>query len=358
MIRSQRLTVGIMAPVDAGKTTLSEAVLYNGGTIRALGRVDHKDAFLDTYDLEKKRGITIFAKQAEFSVGNREFTLLDTPGHMDFSAETERTLQVLDIAVLLVSAADGITAYTKTLWKILKKHMLPTFIFVNKMDSSGADGEKIYESIRETFGSECVDLGRCDEEDIVICDEKLLENHLAGEKITDGDLRNLVRRRRIFPVFFGSALKNENIMPLMEAFERYTENIAYPDEFGARVYKISRDAQGTRLTHMKITGGTISPKDIIEDTGEKIDRIRVYNGSGFTEPKKVQAGDICAVAGLNETFCGQSLGCDDSTFIAEMEPVLSYRIIFPDGTDVHDMYVKLKQLEEEEPQLRIEWDEE
>lgn len=358
MIKSDRLTIGILAPVDAGKTTLSECLLYNSGSIRKIGRVDHKDAFLDTYALEKERGITVFSKQAEFVLGKRKFTLLDTPGHMDFSAEMERTLQVLDAAILLVSAADGVTAYTKTLWQLLKKYRLPVFIFVNKMDQAGSDRDKVYGMLRDVLSGECIDLENCDEEEIVVCDEKLLDRHLAGEHVRPEDITGLVTKRALFPVYFGSALKNENVSGLIYALENFTVPKAYPDEFGARVFKISRDEAGNRLTHMKITGGTLSAREILADTGEKIDRIRIMNGAKYTEVRQVSAGDVCACLGLSDTFCGQSLGCDVSVYIPEMTPVLSYRILFSDDEDVHDMLMKLKMIEEEEPQLHIQWDEE
>lgn len=358
MIKSDKLTIGITAPVDAGKTTLSECLLFNSGSIRKIGRVDHKNAFLDNYELEKQRGITIFSKQAEFALGNKKFTLLDTPGHIDFSAEMERTLQVLDYAILIVSAPDGVTAYTRTLWNLLSQYRVPVFIFVNKMDQSGADRNRVYDNIRKMLSSECIDLESCDEEELVVCDEKLLEKHLEGGHVTDEDIRKLISWRRIFPVYFGSALKNDNIQALSDALENLTLLRAYPDEFGARVFKISRDASGNRLTHMKITGGSLSAKEMLADTGEKIDRIRIMNGLRFTEPKEVKAGDVCACLGISSTFCGQSLGCDTSRFIPEMTPVLSYRVILPEGADVHDMLMKLRQIQEEEPQLAIEWDEE
>lgn len=357
MIKSDKLTIGILAPVDAGKTTLSECILYHTGSIRKMGRVDHQDAFLDTFSLEKQRGITIFSKQAVFSLGRKEFTLLDTPGHVDFSAEMERTLQVLDYAILIISAADGVTAYTKTLWGLLKQYRIPTFIFVNKMDQSGVERDKIYGQIQSVLSSECLDLETCDEEEIVVCDEHLLDKHLNGEKITDEDISKLILNRRAFPVFFGSALKNDGTEEFIKAIEKYSVTKAYPDEFGAKVFKITRDDQGNRLTHVKITGGRVKAKEVIEELSEKADRIRIYNGAKFTEPSEAGPGTICAIMGFTSTYCGQNIGCEKSKFIPELTPVLSYRVLLPEGTDAHDMLIKMKMLEEEEPQLHIEWEE-
>ncbi len=364
---SNYLCLGIVAHVDSGKTTLAEAVLYQTGQLRRLGRVDHRDAFLDTDEMEKNRGITIFSKQAEFPLGERTVTLLDTPGHVDFSAEMERTLQVLDCAVLVISAADGITGHVNTLWKLLEKYQVPVFIFVNKMDQPGADGAEILRTLKKSLGEGCVNmmppkqgekaavLSADWQEELAVCDEALLERYLEGEAVREEDVRSLVCRRRAFPCFFGSALRLEGVEELLAGLEKYAPRPAYPEPFGARVYKISRDGQGSRLTHMKITGGRLRVKDVIG--GEKADQIRIYSGAGYRTAEEVTAGCICAVTGLAQTYCGQGLGEENWSWKPVLEPVLTYRLLLPEESDIHGALGKIRQLEEEEPGLHVVWDE-
>ncbi len=354
MLKTDRITIGITAPVDAGKTTLSEALLYHAGSIRQAGRVDHQNAFLDTHSLEKKRGITIFSKQAVFEPGKRTVTLLDTPGHMDFSAEMERTLQVLDYAVLLVSAADGVTGYVNTLWGLLSEYEIPVFIFVNKMDQPGTDRRRLLDMLREKLDDRCLPPEKSCYEDIALSDEQTMEEYLETGTITDDRLAALVSSRKLFPVYFGSALRMQGTEDFLEGLDRLMISPEYDEEFGARVYKISRDAQGSRLTHMKITGGSLRAKQLIPECGEKIQQIRIYQGAKFTEIQEACAGTVCAVTGLGGTYCGQGLGTAKELYFPVMNPVLSYRVILPEGCDVHDAFVKLSQLAEEDPQLNIE----
>lgn len=445
-MRNRKLVVGVLAHVDAGKTTLAESILYTSGSIRKLGRVDHKDAFLDTDSQERDRGITIFSKQAEFSWKGMDITLLDTPGHVDFSAEMERTLQVLDYAVLVISGADGVQGHVMTLWRLLERYQVPVFIFVNKMDQPGTEAEALLAEIKSRLGEGCVAFGRQDEafyEDIAVCDEELLERYLAAEvseqitstgmtgdnaaiadsKVTagnaaivdgtetadnaaiaggaaatdesriiaggavidNGTITTLIRQRKIFPCFFGSALKVEGVTELLDGLDAYTRMPAYGEAFGARVYKISRDAQGNRLTHVKITGGALKVKQTIQihgsgvmhDAGrqygarsamdraaesgtvleEKVDQIRIYSGSKYQVEQEVSAGSICALTGPVSTFCGAGLGAEQESTIPLLEPVMTYRIVLPEGCDVHRMYNELCQLEEEEPQLHMVWKE-
>ena len=361
----KQLILGILAHVDAGKTTLSEALLYTTGNIRKLGRVDHKDAFLDTYSLERERGITIFSKQAQLKWKNKNeeinMTLLDTPGHVDFSAEMERTLQVLDYGILVVSGSDGVQGHTETLWKLLKRYNIPTFIFVNKMDLAGNDKNHIMENLKSRLDTNCVDFSDYEKSDdnflenIATCDENVLENYMDTGEISNEEITNLIAERKVFPCFYGSALKLEGIELLLNAMANLTKNKSYPDEFGARVYKISRDSQGNRLTHMKITGGVLKVKDVIND--EKVNQIRIYSGSKFETKDSVKSGEVCVVTGLENTRPGQGIGAEFEESVPVLEPVLTYQIILPEGCDAHSTFNKLKQLEEEDPQLDIVWNE-
>ena len=361
----KQLILGILAHVDAGKTTLSEALLYTTGNIRKLGRVDHKDAFLDTYSLERERGITIFSKQAQLKWKNENeeinMTLLDTPGHVDFSAEMERTLQVLDYGILVVSGSDGVQGHTETLWKLLKRYNIPTFIFVNKMDLAGSDKNHIMENLKSRLDTNCVDFSDYEKSDdnflenVATCDENALENYMDTGEISNEEITNLIAERKVFPCFFGSALKLDGIELLLNAMANLTKNKSYSDEFGARVYKISRDSQGNRLTHMKVTGGVLKVKDVIND--EKVNQIRIYSGNKFETKDSVKAGEVCAVTGLENTRPGQGIGNQEGESIPVLEPVLTYQIILPEGCDAHNTFNKLKQLEEEDPQLDIVWNE-
>lgn len=375
---NKKLVVGILAHVDAGKTTLAESILYTSGSIRKLGRVDHKDAFLDTDRQERDRGITIFSKQAFFSWRDIDITLLDTPGHVDFSAEMERTLQILDYAVLVVSGSDGIQSHVSTLWRLLARYQVPVFLFINKMDQPGTDAERLMAEMKDRLDERCVAFGRQDAafyEDVAVCDEEVLAQYLAedGEGvIDDAVITKLVENRKIFPCFFGSALRVEGVTELLDGLAAYTRMPFYGEAFGARVYKISRDAQGNRLTHVKITGGTLKVKQTICTHGrgrkneesicaadnvqeEKIDQIRIYSGDKYTVIQEAAAGCVCALAGPETTFSGEGLGAEESNTIPILEPVMTYRVVLPDGVDVHRMYDMLCQLEEEEPQLHIVW---
>ena len=359
----EKLVIGILAHVDAGKTTLSEGILYLTGKIRKLGRVDHKDAYLDTYNLERERGITIFSKQAEFELGNRGITLLDTPGHVDFSAEMERTLQVLDYAILVINGADGVQGHTMTLWRLLARYQIPTFLFINKMDQDGTDKEKLLAELKKRLTDNCVDFtwGKSDLqsqflEDISVCDEELLEKYLETEEISTADIQKVIKERKLFPCFFGSALKMTGVEEFLHGLEKYCETPTYPSEFGAKVFKIARDDQGNRLSYMKITGGTLKVKELLTDT-EKADQIRIYSGAKFELAKEAPAGTICAVTGLSQTHPGQGFGIERESEMPVLEPVLNYRILLPEDCDVHQMLKKLKELEEEEPELHIVWNE-
>ena len=359
----KHICVGIVAHVDSGKTTLSENILYRTGSIRTMGRVDHGNTSLDTFGIERQRGITVFSKQAEFSLGDNAYTLLDTPGHVDFSAEMERTLQVLDYAVLVVSGADGIQGHAATLWRLLERYDIPTFIFVNKMDQTGVEKGGVMNQLQTRFSSGCMDMCCADQEELALLDEDIMERYLGGEHITDDDIRHLIRNRRLFPCYFGSALRDTGIGEFLEAFGKYTVTPEYSDEFGAKVFKITRDGQGNRLTHMKITGGSLKVKDFLRGTSvhdgqpwqEKADQIRVYSGEKYTSVNQVYAGQVCAVTGLTATRSGEGLGIEEHSAAPYLEPVLTYRIILPSGCDTHGMLLKLRQLEEEEPQLHIVW---
>lgn len=355
----KHLCVGLLAHVDAGKTTLAESLLYQSGSIRKRGRVDHGDTFLDTFALERSRGITIFSKQAEMQWEHQNITLLDTPGHVDFSAEMERTLQVLDYAILVISGADGVQGHIHTFWSLLKQYQIPVFIFVNKMDQPGTERFKILAELHQKLDEGCVDFG--DETEVLwdalaMCDEVLMERYLEKGRLEASEIQRAIQKRQVFPCYFGSALKMEGIDALQKGMAQYMECPAYTEDFGARVYKISRDEQGNRLTHLKITGGTLKVKMLLE-TGEKADQIRIYSGSHFRNVQEIGAGGICAVTGLTKTYAGQGIGIEGVGTEPVLEPVLNYQIVLPDGVNVHDMYLKLKQLEEEEPQLQIVWDE-
>ena len=359
-MKNNQLVVGILAHVDAGKTTLAESILYLSGNIRKLGRVDHGDAFLDTYELERQRGITIFSKQAEVVWKEKKITLLDTPGHVDFSAEMERTLQVLDYAILVISGADGVQGHVQTLWKLLKRYEIPVFLFINKMDQEGTDKEAILVELQKRLDEKCIDFSNQDEdsfvESLAMCDEVLLEKYLDGERISEKEIQNAIQERQIFPCYFGSALKMQGVEAFLDDFERLTISLEYPEEFGAKVYKISRDKQGNRLTHLKITGGTLKVKTLLKEE-EKVDQIRIYSGTGYTTVPEIEAGCVCTVTGLNSTYCGEGLGIEGTSSAPMLEPVLTYQILLPEGCDVHGMFLKLKQLEEEEPELHIVWNE-
>ena len=359
-------SAGLLAHVDAGKTTLSEALLYVSGARRTLGRVDHRDAYLDTHTLERARGITIFSKQARLETENRELTLVDTPGHVDFSAETERTLPVLDCAVLVISGTDGVQAHTLTLWRLLERYHVPTFLFVNKMDLPGMEREKLLQQLQEQLSVACVDFGAPREEleeQCAMCDEALLENYLESGTVTDGNIRGLIARRKLFPCCFGSALKLEGVELLLEALDSYGPEPEYPAEFRARVYKISRDPQGNRLTWLKVTGGSLKVRTVVhyvnsrgETKEEKLVQLRLYSADKFTAPEEVSAGQIAAVTGLTETFAGQALGAEPAGLAYALEPVMTYRVNLPRGCDPALTLPKLRLLEEEDPQLRLLWE--
>ena len=359
-MKNNQLVVGILAHVDAGKTTLAESILYLSGNIRKLGRVDHGDAFLDTYELERQRGITIFSKQAEVAWKEKKITLLDTPGHVDFSAEMERTLQVLDYAILVISGADGVQGHVQTLWKLLKCYEIPVFLFINKMDQDGTDKEAILAELQKRLDEKCIDFSNQDEdsfvESLAMCDEVLLEKYLDGERISEKEIQNAIQKRQAFPCYFGSALKMQGVEAFLDDFERLTILPEYPKSFGAKVYKISRDKQGNRLTHLKITGGTLKVKTLLKEE-EKVDQIRIYSGTGYTTVPEIEAGCVCTVTGLDSTYCGDGLGIEETSSAPMLEPVLTYQILLPEGCDVHGMFLKLKQLEEEEPELHIVWNE-
>lgn len=388
------ICIALLAHVDAGKTTLSEGLLYTSGAIRKLGRVDNKNAFLDTFELERERGITIFSKQAVFPVENLEVTLLDTPGHVDFSAEMERTLQVLDAAVLVVSGADGVQGHTETLWHLLSRYQVPVFLFVNKMDQEGTDAAKLMEELKKRLDENCVDFSGCPEaffENIAMCDESVLDAFLETGTVSDREIRKLILERKLFPCFFGSALKLSGVEAFLKALSRYAPIRSYPEAFGAKVYKISRDDQGNRLTYLKVTGGRLRVKDLLTNRRmagadasgeeknakrakeacpeihgsegekdiweEKVNQIRIYSGAKFETAEEVRAGTVCAVTGLTKTFPGEGLGIEAESGMPVLEPVLTYQIQLPPDCDVPVMLRHLRQLEEEEPLLHIVWNE-
>ena len=353
----KKLTSGILAHVDAGKTTLSEGLLYAAGALRTLGRVDHGDAFLDTEALERERGITIFAKQAVLDCGGTHITLLDTPGHVDFSAEAERTLQVLDYAILVISGTDGVQGHTRTLWRLLERYGVPTFLFINKMDLAGADRAALLTDLQKSFGA-CVDLSAEPnerDEHAALTDEAALEELLERGALSDDTLAALISARKIFPCCFGSALKNEGVAEFLQLLTRFTREPARGADFGARVFKISRDAQGTRLTHLKVTGGTLRAKTQLPCG--KADQLRLYSGAKFRPLDAAGAGEVVAVTGLADTYPGQGLGAEADGEKPVLQSVLTYRILLPDGTDAHTVLPKLRELEDEDPMLRIVWEE-
>ena len=369
----EKLTLGILAHVDAAKTTLAESILYLRGSIRKIGRVDHGDAFLDNYELERSRGITIFSKQARLTLGNREVTLLDTPGHVDFSAEMERTLQVLDAAVLVISGADGVQGHVETLWKLLKYYQIPVFLFVNKMDQEGTDREKLLSELKKRLDGNCVDFNQEETdyaafaEEAAMSDEKLLEEYLESGSVDRKLLKKAIADRKLFPCFFGSALKIQGVEELLKGLETYASTSPYRKNFSARVYKISRDEAGNRLTHLKVTGGVLKVKmpltnrrEGLEESEiweEKADQIRLYSGAGYQAVNEAGPGSICAVTGLSRTFAGEGLGEEAEGNLPILEPVLTYRIELPEGTNVHETFLKLLKLEEEIPELHIVWNE-
>jgi len=359
----KKLIIGILAHVDAGKTTLSESILYLSGRIGKLGRVDNKDAYLDNYELERARGITIFSKQAIFEINGVQITLLDTPGHVDFSAEMERTLQVLDYAVLVISGADGVQGHTKTLWRLLDMYHIPVFVFVNKMDQNGTDKYKLMEEMRKQLDDGCIEFGQAAKagfyDQLAMCDETLMEAYLEKGYLDDDQIRKAVRDRKVFPCFFGSALRLEGVDQLLQGIAEYAVIPSYPDEFGAKVFKITRDEQGNRLTHMKLTGGRLRVRDLLTNGSweEKVNQIRLYSGQKFEAVNESEAGSVFAVTGLTQTRPGEGLGMEAASDAPILEPVLSYRIILPEGCDPRMMLPKLRQLEEEEPELNIVWEE-
>ena len=356
----KRLVIGILAHVDSGKTTLSEGLLYNAGEIKRLGRVDHKDAFLDTDTIERERGITIFSKQAQICLADCEFTLIDTPGHVDFCAEAERTLAVLDYAILVISASDGVQSHTRTLWKMISAHNIPTFIFVNKTDLENSGKEQLMSEIRKYLSDSAVDF-TCERDDILeeiaMCDEEILESFASGGNVSDEMIAQGIGMRKIIPCYFGSALKNEGVAEFLHGINRYTQNISYSDEFGARVYKISADDKGKRLTHMKITGAGLKVRDIINigNNSEKVTEIRIYSGERYESVGEVYPGSVCAVTGLNSTYPGGGLGKETDSDDLKSEPVFSYSVKLPDGYDAHSALSVFKRLEEEETKLHVDW---
>lgn len=357
----ERLTAGILAHVDAGKTTLSEALLYISGAIRKLGRVDNGDAFLDTYGLERARGITIFSKQAIFKAGDLEITLLDTPGHVDFSPEMERTLQVLDYGILVISGADGIQGHTRTLWRLLEKYQVPVFLFINKMDQPGTDKELLLAELQEGLSGNCVDFTQTDTEEFyencAMCREDALDNFLEQGRLEIAQIQDMVFRRDMFPCFFGSALKLAGVLEFLEGFGSYARAPEYPTEFGAKIFKIARDAQGNRLTYLKITGGTLKVKMPLMGQQEKVNQIRIYSGEKYETRNEAEAGTVCAVTGLSATHPGTGLGIEEDAILPLLVPVLTYRMDLPPGCEASAMLPKLYQLQEEEPELHLVWDE-
>lgn len=362
---SNHICIGLLAHVDAGKTTLSESMLYLSGRIRQQGRVDHGNAYLDTYELERARGITIFSKQAELVFGELKVTLLDTPGHVDFSAEMERTLRVLDYAILVINGADGVQGHTETLWKLLKQYRIPVFLFINKMDQNGTDAEKLLEELRVKLSGSCIRFGEAEDseeflENVAMAEEQVLETYLEHGTIERGEISRLIRERKVFPCYFGSALKNIGVKEFLAGLECYAKERSYPEEFGAKVYKIARDPQGNRLTYLKVTGGVLKVRDLIryQDVEEKVSQIRIYSGEKYDAVQEVRAGRVCAVTGLTKTYPGEGLGAEPPSEGSVLTPVLNYQLILPEGCDTHGMLLKLRQLEEEDPELHIVWNEE
>lgn len=376
-MKTNRITIGILAHVDAGKTTLSESILYQTGHIETLGRVDHQNAFLDTFQLEKNRGITIFSKQAMFKLNNYDIALLDTPGHVDFSAEMERVLRVLDYAILVINGSDGVQGHTLTVWKLLKQYHVPTFIFVNKMDLISANKTYLLNEIKNRIDDNCINFMQSDQEvlndELALCDELMMEAFLDMGHIEDGLIQKAISRRHVYPIYFGSALKNEGIKEFLDGFSRFIEAKSYPDIFGARVFKVIRNEQGERLTYIKVTGGSLKVKAVLTNKNqrnieaeegdrqqvwsEKVDQIRIYSGVDYRLQKEVGAGSVCALTGLSMTKPGDGLGFEDQGDTPLLMPVLSYKVDFPDDSNVYNMIKNLRLLEEEEPHLNVVWNE-
>ncbi len=362
----KRLCAGLLAHVDAGKTTLSEALLYQAGALKKLGRVDHRDSFLDTNALERERGITIFSKQARLETQNLELILLDTPGHTDFSTEMERTLQALDYAVLVVSGTDGVQAHTETLWQLLRRYHIPTFLFINKMDLPGEGEGALMAKLKKQLSEGCVSF--CQEkaallEEAALCDEIALEVYLQSGKLPEETLAELIQKERLFPCFFGSALQLDGISELLSALERLTVQPSYPEEFAAKAYKIARDPQGNRLTYLKVTGGCLKVRAMLaytlpsgERVEEKVKELRRYSGLKYQQAEEIMAGEVCAVLGLTRTAPGQCFGTEAQGQIPVLEPVMTFGLRLPKGCDPARFLPKLQQLEEEDPQLHIVWD--
>ena len=362
----KHIVLGILAHVDSGKTTLSEAMLYRSGAIRKLGRVDHKDAFLDTDALEKARGITIFSKQALLTAGSTDITLLDTPGHVDFSTETERTLQVLDYAVLVVSGTDGVQSHTETLWRLLRRYHVPTFVFVNKTDLPGKSKEELLAQLNHRLGEGFVDFGmpQADRDDaLALCDENLMNRMLEAGQLADAEIIPAIARRHVFPCWFGSALKLDGVEELLTGLDRLTRPAPALDVFGAKVFKVSQDEQGARLTWLRVTGGELKVKAQLsgeadgEPWAEKANQLRLYSGTKYTLAETIHPGQVCAVTGLTKARQGEGLGAERDSDLPVLEPVLSYQVLLPEDADVHAALGKLHRLEEEEPQLHVVWNE-
>lgn len=360
----KHLVIGMLAHVDSGKTTLSEAILYRSGEIRKLGRVDHGNAFLDTDNMERSRGITIFSKQAVTKVHDTELTLLDTPGHVDFSSEMERALQVIDYAVLVISGTDGVQSHTETLWQLLIRYKIPTFIFINKMDISFLGKESIMKELKQKLSGGCIEFSTSTDrnelqEELAECSEEMMNTYLDGGTISDEQIISAISRRDVFPCCFGSALKLNGVDELLELLDKYTSDREYPDEFGARVYKITQDEQGNRLTHLKVTGGTLKVRSLIgnDNEQEKINQIRIYSGTKFSTADELEAGRLCAVTGPAKTYAGQGLGFESAGSSPVLEPVLTYKINLPPKSDVQTVLPQLYKLQEQDPQLHILWNE-
>ena len=361
MLEAKKINLGILAHVDAGKTTLAEAILYRTGAIARAGRVDHQDAFLDTDETERRRGITIFSKMAQFELGERQMTLVDTPGHEDFGAEMERTLSVLDYALLLISGPDGIQGHTLTLWNLLRRYQIPTVLFINKMDLPGKSPDEIMGELQEQFSGGCCRFGEdiLEErilEEAALADEDLLEDYLAGKMPGVDDLRSLVIDRKLFPCWFGSALKMEGVDTLLEGLSQLIGTPLYPEEFAARVFKVTRDTQKNRMTWLKITGGELKVRQ--EINGEKIDQIRIWSGDAYRQVPSAGAGEICAVTGLSARLAGAGLGAEKEEIIPILEPVTTCQVLLPEEADVHETYLKLMALEEEFPEIHLKWNRE
>lgn len=354
----KRTVIGILAHVDVGKTTLSEAMMYCSGGIRALGRVDHGSAFLDTFAMERQRGITIFSKQAVLNLPQLRATLLDTPGHVDFSAEMERTLDVLDCAVLAISGPSGLQSHTFTVWKLLRQKNIPTFIFVNKMDQAGADKQAVMEALNQKLGGGFVDFTEMDDEALAMCDEALLEEFLESGSVSKENIAKAIKNCKLFPCWFGAALKLEGVEEFLQGLQDYTPATEAKEEFSAKVFKISRDEQGTRLTHLKVTGGVLKVRDNLQgsDWEEKVTQLRLYSGAKFSAVEEAYPGDVVAAVGLTRTAPGMGLGAELQSAAPALEPVLTYSVILPEGYDIHKALQQFRQLEEEEPQLHVDWD--